>query len=145
MMNVGLVVLSVYLAINFNKTIKQSNSNLYIGGAASGFLAGLTGTGGAVRGITLAAFGLPKDVFIATSALIDLGVDSSRAAVYVGNGYFKTEHLFLIPFLIGISIAGSYIGKLILALTSERVFKYIVLAVIIGISTVEAVRAISSF
>ncbi|PJJ80096.1 sulfite exporter TauE/SafE family protein [Mucilaginibacter auburnensis] len=142
MMNVGLVILSVYLAINFNKTIKQSNGNLYIGGAASGFLAGLTGTGGAVRGITLAAFGLPKAVFIATSALIDLGVDSSRAAVYVSNGYFKTEYLFLIPFLIGISIAGSYIGKLILARTSEKVFKYIVLVVIIGISTVEAVRAL---
>ncbi len=142
MMNVGLVVLSVYLAINFNKTIKQSNSNLYIGGAASGFLAGLTGTGGAVRGITLAAFGLPKDVFIATSALIDLGVDSSRAAIYVGNGYFKVEHLILIPFLIIISIAGSYVGKLILARTSEKAFKYIVLVVIIGISTVEALRAI---
>jgi uncharacterized membrane protein YfcA len=114
-----------------NTVIQQNNTNLYIGGTVSGFLAGLVGTGGAIRGITLAAFQLPKEVFLATSALIDLGVDSSRAAIYVGNGYFRNEYIFLIPFLIGISILGSYLGKLILIKTSERIFRYIVLGVII--------------
>ena len=130
-MNIAIVLLSIYLMINFNKPIQQNNTNLYIGGTVSGFLAGLVGTGGAIRGITLAAFQLPKEIFIATSALIDLGVDSSRAAIYVGSGYFKKEYLFLIPFLIGISILGSYIGKLILVKTSERIFRFIVLGVII--------------
>lgn len=97
-MSVGLIGLSIYLLLNFNHTLKQSNGNLFIGGAASGFLAGIAGTGGAVRGITLAAFQLPKMVFIATSALIDLGVDSSRALIYVGNGYFDHKYLALIPF-----------------------------------------------
>jgi uncharacterized membrane protein YfcA len=131
-MNLVLIVLAVYLMINFNKKLKESDLNLYLGGMASGFIAGIAGTGGAIRGITLAAFQLPKEVFIATSALIDLGVDFSRAVVYVGNGYFKKEYIFLIPFLIGISILGSYLGKLILKRTSELVFRYIVLAVIIG-------------
>jgi hypothetical protein len=130
-MNMAIVLLSIYLMINFNKPIQQNNTNLYIGGTVSGFLAGLVGTGGAIRGITLAAFQLPKEIFIATSALIDLGVDSSRAAIYVSSGYFKKEYLFLIPFLIGISILGSYIGKLILVKTSERIFRVIVLGVII--------------
>jgi uncharacterized membrane protein YfcA len=130
-MNMAIVLLSIYLMINFNKPIQQNNTNLYIGGTVSGFLAGLVGTGGAIRGITLAAFQLPKEIFIATSALIDLGVDSSRAAIYVSSGYFKKEYLFLIPFLIGISILGSYIGKLILVKTSERIFRFIVLGVII--------------
>jgi uncharacterized membrane protein YfcA len=130
-MNMAIVLLSIYLMINFNKPIQQNNTNLYIGGTVSGFLAGLVGTGGAIRGITLAAFQLPKEIFIATSALIDLGVDSSRAAIYVSSGYFKKEYLFLIPFLIGISILGSYIGKLILVKTSERFFRFIVLGVII--------------
>jgi len=76
-MNMAIVLLSIYLMINFNKPIQQNNTNLYIGGTVSGFLAGLVGTGGAIRGITLAAFQLPKEIFIATSALIDLGVDSS--------------------------------------------------------------------
>lgn len=130
-MNIVLILLALYLMINFNKTIKKTDANLYLGGAASGFIAGLAGTGGAIRGITLAAFQLPKDIFIATSAVIDLGVDTGRAVVYVSNGYFKKEHLLLIPFLIGIGMLGSYTGKLILLRTSELVFRYLVLAVII--------------
>jgi uncharacterized membrane protein YfcA len=131
-MNIALVLLSAYLLINFNKTIKQTNASLYLGGISSGLLAGLTGTGGAIRGITLAAFNLPKEVFIATSALIDLGVDSSRAVVYISNGYFHKDFIILIPFLIGISFLGSYAGKIILSYTTEKMFKYIVLGVIIA-------------
>jgi uncharacterized membrane protein YfcA len=130
-MNIALVFLAIFLMVNFNKPLQQTDSNLYLGGIASGFLAGITGTGGAVRGIILAAFQLPKEIFIATSAFIDLGVDFSRAVVYTSNGYFKKEHLFLIPFFIGISILGSYAGKLILQKTSEKIFRYLVLVVII--------------
>ena len=142
-MNMAIVLLSIYLMINFNKPIQQNNTNLYIGGTISGFLAGLVGTGGAIRGITLAAFQLPKENFIATSALIDLGVDSSRAAIYVSSGYFKKEYLFLIPFLIGISILGSYIGKLILVKTSERIFRFIVLGVIIITALFQVITVIN--
>ena len=130
-MNLAFVILAIYLIIKFNKPIKRTNTNLYIGGILSGFLAGLIGTGGAIRGITLAAFHLPMEVFIATSAIIDLGVDTSRAAIYLGNGYFEKEYLILIPFLIVISILGSYVGKLVLKKTSEIVFRYLVLGVII--------------
>ena len=139
-MNVVLVFLALFLTINFNKSLKQTNANLYLGGSASGFLAGIAGTGGAIRGITLAAFQLPKEVFIATSALIDLGVDFSRAIVYTSNGYFKKEHLFLIPFLIGISIIGSYIGKLNLKKTPEKIFRYLVLVVIICTAIFQIVK-----
>ena len=130
-MNAALLGLSIYLMINFHKTLKQTEFNLYSGGALSGFLAGIAGTGGAIRGLTLAAFQLPKDIFIATSALIDLGVDTTRAVVYVGNGYFEKEYIFLIPFLIGVSILGSYIGKKLLEHTSEVVFRYLVLIIIV--------------
>jgi hypothetical protein len=139
-MNVVLIFLALYLTTNFNKSLKQTDTNLFLGGSASGFLAGIAGTGGAIRGITLAAFQLPKEVFIATSAIIDLGVDFSRAIVYTSNGYFKKEHLFLIPFLIGISIIGSYIGKLILIKTSEKIFRYLVLAVIICTAIFQIVK-----
>jgi uncharacterized membrane protein YfcA len=131
-MHIILVLLAIYLILHFNKRVKQTDANLYAGGMASGFIAGIAGTGGAIRGITLSAFQLPKEVFIATSAFIDLGVDFSRAVVYVGNGYFQKEYLFLIPFLILISIIGSYIGKKILERTSEIVFRTIVLLMIIA-------------
>ncbi|MFY7730978.1 MAG: sulfite exporter TauE/SafE family protein, partial [Flavobacterium sp.] len=68
------------------------------------------------------------------------GVDSSRAVVYISNGYFKEQYLLLIPFLIGISIVGSYLGKLILQQTSEKVFRYIVLSIIVITSVFETVK-----
>lgn len=144
LMNIVLVALSIYLLVNFNKSIQQTNNNLYLSGTLSGLLAGLVGTGGAIRGITLAAFKLPKDIFIATSALIDLGVDSSRAVVYISNGYFHKQNLLLIPFLIGISILGSYLGKLILKHTSENVFRYMVLGIIIFTSVFQTIKYFSS-
>lgn len=133
-MSIILILLASYLMMNFNKTLKKTDTNLYLGGSVSGFIAGIAGTGGAIRGITLSAFQLPKEAFIATSAIIDLGVDSSRAIVYVSSGYFLKEYIILIPFLIGISILGSYSGKLILMRTSETIFRYLVLGVIIATS-----------
>lgn len=138
-MNLMLILLAIYLLVNFNKKLKQSNRNLYIGGSVSGFLAGLVGTGGAIRGITLTAFQLQKDVFIATSAFIDLGVDSSRAIVYISSGYFDEKFLILIPFLIVVSFLGSYIGKIILKYTSDKLFRYFVLLIIIGTSIFQTI------
>lgn len=142
-MSIALIFLSIYLLKNFNRPIHQTNTNLYVGGAASGFLAGLAGTGGAIRGITLAAFQLPKSVFIATSALIDLGVDSSRAVIYLRHGYFHRQYWILIPFLILVSIAGSYLGKIILKSTSETLFRYIVVFVVIAVSILQVVKLAS--
>ncbi len=130
-MNGVLVFLAFYLIFNHNKKLQASSENLYLGGIISGFIAGIAGTGGAIRGIILSAFHLKKEVFIATSAFIDLGVDFSRASVYLFNGYFQREYYFLIPFLVLISVLGSYIGKLILKFTSETFFRYIVLILIL--------------
>lgn len=138
-MNIALVGVAIYLILNFNKTLRQTDSNLYLGGIASGFLAGIAGTGGAIRGMTLAAFQLPKDLFIATSALIDLGVDFSRAVVYVSNGYFLKEFLVLLAFLLIISLLGSYLGKLILQKINEKVFRYLVLSIIVATAIAQIV------
>lgn len=139
-MNIIILALSIYLMSGAHRRIQKNNQNLYSGGAISGFLAGLIGTGGAIRGITLAAFQLEKDVFIATSAVIDFGVDLSRAVVYISQGYFHREHIILIPFLIIISILGTYIGKIILTKISENAFRYIVLSVIIITTILQTVH-----
>jgi uncharacterized protein len=130
-MNIALILLAVSMLLFFRRNIAQNNSNLYIGGAVSGLFAGLIGTGGAIRGITLAAFQLPKQVFVATSAVIDFGVDLSRAIVYISNHYFLMSRLTLIPFLILISWIGSYVGKLILGRISDAFFRYLVLVLVV--------------
>jgi uncharacterized membrane protein YfcA len=139
-MNLLILAIAIYLISGHAKSLKETNTNLYLGGTISGFLAGLIGTGGAIRGIMLSVFSLEKNVFIATSAIIDLGVDSSRAAVYISQGYFQKEHLIFIPFLILISIIGSYLGKIILQRMPEKVFHYVVLGVIGLTSLIQAVR-----
>ncbi len=139
-MNIMLLALSIYLVFNINKKLKMSNKNLVIGGVASGFLAGLVGTGGAIRGLVLASFSLEKNVFLATSALIDLGVDSTRAFIYINNGFFKKEFLITIPFLIAVSILGTWIGKRILAHVNEVLFRYIVILTIIATAIFQTVN-----
>jgi uncharacterized membrane protein YfcA len=130
-MNIMLVFFAFFLVYKINSPLEQNDKNLIIGGISSGFLAGLIGTGGALRGLTLAAFNLPKNIYISTSAIIDLGVDLSRSIVYIYNGYFLTKYIIYIPFLILISVLGSWIGKIILTYISELYFKYIVIIIII--------------
>ncbi len=101
------------------------------GGTLSGLFAGLLGTGGAIRGITLAAYDLQIETFIATSAIIDLGIDSTRSFVYYLNGYIKYESLYLIPLLGVASVIGTYVGKLILKRITQKQFKNIVLILVL--------------
>ncbi len=88
-----LVGLSLLFLIKSELTIAATNKNAVIGGSLSGFSAGLLGTGGAIRGLTMAAFNLEKSVFIATSAFIDFMIDFSRTFVYYNNGYIHQHDL----------------------------------------------------
>jgi uncharacterized membrane protein YfcA len=136
-LSVFLIVISFIFLIYKNLRLRPTIFNSLTGGALSGFTAGLLGSGGAIRGLTLAAFNLEKNVFIATSAAIDLGVDLSRSLVYFSNGYIHKHDLYLIMILLFVSIAGTYIGKKILVYVSETRFRHIVLflILIIGISS----------
>lgn len=127
-----LILLSSILLLFKNLSLKPTTTNSVVGGALSGITAGILGTGGAIRGLTLAAFGLSTEVFIATSAIIDLGIDASRSAVYIYNGFVKWEDLYLIPILLVVSIIGTYVGKKILAHINEQQFKIIVLMLIMA-------------
>lgn len=125
-----LIITSLTLFIFKKIELKPTVKNSVVGGIFSGLIAGLIGTGGAIRGITLAAFNLKIEVFIATSAIIDLGIDFSRGVVYYLNGYMHSHDIYLIPFLLFASIAGTYIGKKILNKISEEKFKSMVLLLI---------------
>lgn len=133
LLGIFLVVLSLAFLIFKKLAVKPTAKSAFIGGTLSGLSAGILGTGGAIRGITLSAFKMNKDKFIATSAVIDLGVDFSRTIVYYFNGYMRKDLLYLIPILIVVGIAGTWSGKLILNKISQEQFRYIVLLLILGI------------
>lgn len=135
-MGIFLIVMSVIFLI-FKKLQLKSNAVTSIsGGVASGFLAGLLGSGGPIRGLTLAAYNLKKEVFIATSAFIDLGVDLSRSVVYISNGFVHRDQLYLVAILVGVGFVGTWIGKKILDQISQERFRQIVLILILIIGIV---------
>ena len=113
--------------------VRGSFLNSIIGGGLSGFLAGLIGTGGALRGAFLTAFGLPKEKYIATTAAIALAVDLTRIPVYFAQGFLDDSYFWYIPVLFIIALAGSYAGKLVVKKIPHKTFKKVVLWAIIVI------------
>lgn len=139
---VFLIAFSLLFLIKKELVVKPTSKSTFVGGSLSGFTAGLLGTGGAIRGITMAAFNLKKNVFIATSAAIDFAIDFTRTIVYFFNGYIKTDILIYIPFLIIISWVGTYIGKYILQFIPQEKFKQIALGLILFIGIIMFVKII---
>jgi uncharacterized membrane protein YfcA len=111
------------------------------GGSIAGFLAGFIGTGGAVRGLSLAAYNLEKNIFVGTSAAIDMGVDLSRSIVYVSNDFIQPSEYYLVGLLLVVSIVGSYLGKLALQKVKQEDFKKVVLVLILITGIVVLVKS----
>jgi hypothetical protein len=132
-LGVFLIAFALLFIINKNLKVGATNKNAIIGGSLSGLFAGLLGTGGAIRGATMSAFDLNKEKFIATSAIIDLGIDLSRSIVYTYNGYVHWDDMYLIPILVVVSIVGTFLGKKILDTITQAQFKRFVLFLLLGI------------
>lgn len=143
-LGIFLIGFSSLFLIKSNITISPNKKNALIGGSFSGFSAGLLGTGGAIRGLTMAAFNLDKTVFIATSAFIDFMIDFSRMFVYYNNGYIHTHDLKYVPFLFVIGIIGSYIGKKILVYIPQSKFRRLSLIFILLIGFLTVIQLLVS-
>ncbi|HLC36997.1 MAG TPA: sulfite exporter TauE/SafE family protein [archaeon] len=129
-LGIFLVLYSLSSLVNQKMNIKASKRNAVFGGALSGFLAGLIGTGGALRSTFLISFKLKKEVYIATAAIISLAVDLTRIPVYIAGGFLEEKNFYLIPVLFLIAIAGSFTGKKIVNKVSSENFRKIVLIAI---------------
>ena len=136
-LGIFLIGFSLLFLIKSKLSISPNDKNAVVGGALSGFSAGLLGTGGAIRGLTIASFNLEKSVFIATSAFIDFLIDFSRTFVYYSNGYIHKHDLKYVPFLFIIGLIGTFIGKKILAYIPQSKFRRLSLSLIliVGIIT----------
>lgn len=129
-LGVFLVGFSTLFYLRPDIKLKASLKNSLAGGSLAGFLAGFIGTGGVVRGLTMASFNLEKSFFVGTSAAIDFGVDISRAVIYISNSYLSADRMWYIPVLGVAAFLGSYLGKQILNRLSDESFKKILLSLI---------------
>ncbi len=138
-----LLLFSVFFFFNREWKAPEGNAYAVAGGGMAGFFAGLIGTGGAVRGAAMTAFNLPKNIFVATSATIDMGVDMTRSVIYVKNDFLNTGHLPIIPLLMVVSFVGSWIGKQVLDGISQESFKKFVLFLIFITGIITLIKAMN--
>ncbi len=135
LLGVLLVLLSGVFLLFPTARVEPTMRNAVLGGGLSGLVAGLVGTGGAIRGVTLAAFGLERSAFVCTSAWIDLGVDLTRSVVYFEQGYVNERVWTWLPVLAAVSVVGSWAGRSLLRLIPQDRFRtwVLLLVMLIGL------------
>lgn len=133
LLGIFLIAFSIAFFCRPQLHLSATKFNAITAGGLAGFLAGIIGTGGAIRGLALAAFDLEKGVFVATSAAIDSGVDFSRMLIYLRSHFLSAPFLWYVPGLLLIAFAGSFVGKIALARINQRHFRRIVLVFVFAI------------
>jgi uncharacterized membrane protein YfcA len=122
-----LILYAAYSFVRPEFRLKKSKPIAVIGGSLSGFLAGLIGLGGAIRGAFLTVFSLPKEIYVATSAMIAVVIDTTRIPTYL---FTKTvqdhSYYILLPFLCMMAYFGVKTGKVLLNKINQDTFRRIV-------------------
>ena len=94
-LGIFLLIFSISFLIKPNFKVPKSDTNTVIGGALSGFLQGLLGIGGPLRGAFLISYDLDKFKYIATLAAIAVIIDLTRIPIYLTNNLSRTPVLHL--------------------------------------------------
>ena len=122
-----LITYVVFFAINPTFKLAQTNLTSVSGGSLSGFFAGIFGLGGAIRGLFLSAFNLPKAVYIFTSGAIALAIDSTRLTTYyIGGTRLESTLLWGLLIFIPASFVGAGIAKGIVDKIPQNKFRIVV-------------------
>lgn len=104
-------------------------ATLFGGGILSGFVAGVIGTGGAIRSMALTSFGLLRETYLGTSAVISVAVDTTRVPLYLASG-IRVESPLLIIGLAVIAFVGALIGRKIVFKIPKAAFRKIVVVAV---------------
>jgi len=107
---------------------------LVAGGIITGFVTGLIGLGGAIRGAFLFTAGRKKEVYIATSSAIALAIDIARSITYLSRGSLESRYYWFIPVLLVISFTGTWFGVKVLHRLPEPIIKKVVLVMLLFVS-----------
>lgn len=130
---IGIFLLSyvVFLIAKPSFKLPKKVATGIAGGISSGFLAGLTGVGGAIRSTFLSAFDLPKSVFIFTAGAIGFFIDSSRIVGYLAGGASMELWLWQgLLFFLPASLVGAAVAKKIVTRIPQKHFRTVIAAAI---------------
>jgi uncharacterized membrane protein YfcA len=133
-LGIFLITTSTSFLIKPGLKIPANTGTFIAGGSATGFITALVGTGGALRATLLQGFNIQKIRYIATAATIALATDVTRIPVYVSQGFLTDQYFIYLPMLFGIAFAGSFIGRRIVKMINQELFRKMVLIAIIFVS-----------
>ena len=122
-----IIIYVLYLFAKPSFKVKESTLTAVSGGVFSGFLAGIFGMGGAVRGLFLSTFDLPKAIYIATAGAIALFIDTTRLMTYFLKG-IRLQSLILWGMLIFIpaSFLGAKIAQTVVDRIPQKYFRIVI-------------------
>lgn len=110
--------------------LQATTTNLLFGGSLSGFLAGLIGTGGAIRATFLSALKSNKKEYLATTAVVALVVDLTRIPVYLASGFLSASYLLWLLPLSATAVLATYLGKRLALFLPTQLFEKLILLAI---------------
>lgn len=123
----ALIAYTFFLLFYSSWKLPKTKTTAIAGGAVSGLMAGIFGVGGAVRGAFLAAFDLPKHVYIFTAGAIALMTDSIRLFAYgIGNVNLPMELWYGMILFLPLSFVGAWLAKKIVGHVSEKAFRQVI-------------------
>lgn len=127
LLGVALILISslAFFRKKESRSTKLSNMSVPLLGL-SGFLTGLLGTGGAIRGLALASLHIEKNLFIALSSSVDLGGDLLRLTIYISQGFMDWSQWYYIPWLAIAAWAGAKAGHRLVKQIPQKLFLKIV-------------------
>jgi uncharacterized protein len=130
LLGIFLLLFSIYSLLRPGFKVKARKINTIFGGGLSGFLQGLMGIGGPLRGSFLISYNLDKFMYIATMSAIAVVIDATRIPIYFYNNLLEPQFYYYIPPLVIIGIVGSYTGKKIVNKIPQDIFKKVILVAI---------------
>jgi len=122
----GLLLVSYVFLITFEPKLKMPNSkkSSFVGGALSGIMSGIFGTGGAIRSAFLSTYGLKKETYLFSSGAIAILIDAARILTYVSGGVRLTPAwtaglLIFVP----VSFLGAAVAQKTIKNVSQKIFR----------------------
>jgi uncharacterized membrane protein YfcA len=133
-LGVFLILFAVTSLLNVSWRLPHNRPVLVTGGVVTGFVTGLIGLGGAIRGAFLFSMQQKKEVYIATSSTIALLIDIARTVTYMVRGSLESRYYWFIPVLLVISFVGTWVGVKLLRWLPESIVKRVVLVMLFFVS-----------
>jgi uncharacterized membrane protein YfcA len=106
---------------------KRRRSVAFLIGAMAGFGTTVGNAAGPIMGIYLIMMGLDKKQLMGTGAWFFLIVNTSKVPIFIYNDMLGVETLRFFAYMLPFVVLGTFVGRKLLTVLSQKVFDYLVL------------------